>query len=280
MPGRVFVSVDAEGMPFTPSRLMLMPGDSLWGELRVVMTRMVSVVAGEAAKAGYEVVVADSHGSMVNLDPIKLQEAGRVRIVRGFPRPLAMIAGSEGSTAAFLVGYHTSPGLGGVLAHTYSGRIIHRVEVHGCSDADEYLLNAYALGEAGIPVALVAGDSRLERHVAEHTPWAVFVPLKDAISTTADSTPPLADVEARLREGVREALRRLSQGNPSPLPLKPRSPEVTVDFNRPMYADIASMFPCTERLDGTRVRLKCPRFRENYRMLEGIVLAAYAADKL
>jgi D-amino peptidase len=278
VPGRIFVSVDAEGMPFVPSRYMLMPGDKLWDELREIMTRIVSIIVGEATSAGFEVVVADSHGSMVNIDPLKLQEAGPVTLVRGFPRPLSMVAGSRGASAAFLVGYHTAPGAGGVLAHTYSGRIIHRVEVEGCKDADEYILNTYALGEDGIPVALVAGDSRLAEHVREHTPWAVFVPLKDAVSVLADSTPPLHEVERRLREGVRSALARIEKGEAKPL--KPSNPTILVDFNRPAYADAASMFPCTERIDGTRVKLKCNSFRENYRLLEGLVLAAYALERI
>ncbi len=278
MAGKVFVSVDAEGMPFVPSRYMLMPGDKLWGELRNIMTRMVSIIVREITSAGFDVVVADSHGSMVNIDPLRLQEAGPVTLVRGFPRPLSMVAGSRGASAAFLVGYHTAPAAGGVLAHTYSGRIIHRVEVEGCNDADEYILNAYALGEEGVPVALVAGDSRLGEHVREHTPWAVFVPLKDAVSVLADSTPPLHEVEKRLREGVRRALSMIEKGEAKPV--KPGDPTIIVDFNRPAYADAASMFPCTERLDGTRVKLKCSSFRENYKLLEGIVLAAYALERL
>ncbi len=278
MAGKVFVSVDAEGMPFVPSRYMLMPGDKLWGELRDIMTRIVSMIVREVASAGFDVVVADSHGSMVNIDPLKLQEAGPATLVRGFPRPLSMVAGSRGASAAFLVGYHTAPGAGGVLAHTYSGRIIHRVEVDGCSDADEYILNTYALGEEGVPVVLVAGDSRLEEHVREHTPWAVFVPLKDSVSVFADSTPPLHEVEKRLREGVRRALSVIERGEAKPV--KPGDSSIIVDFNRPAYADAASMFPCTERLDGTRVKLKCNSFRENYKLLEGVVLAAYALERL
>lgn len=278
MARRIFVSIDAEGLPFAPSRHLMMPGDKLWPELREIMTRVASIIVREVVSAGYQVVVADSHGAMVNIDPLRLQDAGPVTIVRGYPRPLAMLAGSQGATAAFLVGYHTSPGAGGVLAHTYSGRIIHKVEVEGCRDADEYVLNAYALGEDGIPVALVAGDSRLEGHVREHTPWAVFVPLKDAVSVTADMTPPLVDIEKRLIDGVREALARLARGEARPL--KPASPQILVDFNRASYADVAALFPCTERVDGTRVRLTCNSFKDNYRLLEGIVLAAHGLESL
>ena len=272
---RVFISVDAEGMPFTPYRGMLSPGDPLYGELREIMTTVVNTVIEEVEKQGLHAIVADSHGDMVNIDPLRLR--GSTILVRGFPRPLSMITGAEEAFAAIFLGYHSSPRIGGVLAHTYAGRIVQNVSVEGCDRATEYLLNTYALGEKGVPVVMVAGDGPLKSHVEKHTPWAVFVELKRPASSLADITPPLNQVLEALRTATRTALARAKSGEAKPL--HPRSPEITVELKRPWHADIAELFPCVERVDGVTVRLKCGSFTENYRLLEGIVLASYSLEQ-
>ena len=276
MAGSILVSIDAEGLPFVSSRHHMMPGDKLWGELREIMTRVASLVAEEVIQAGYRPIIADSHGSMVNVDPLRLPRG--TRLIRGFPRPASMIPLTEDVAAAFFIGYHSAPGAGGVLAHTYSGRIVHRVEVHNCSNADEFLLNAYALGEEGIPVALVAGDSALEEHVKSFTPWSVFVPLKKPVSFFSDVTESIDEVLEKLGEGVRAALANVRNGEVSPL--RPEEPWIRVEFNRPYHAEVALMFPCVKKLGGLTVELTCESFRRNYTLFEGLVLAAYSVERL
>ncbi len=273
---KFYVSVDAEGMPWVPSRHMMSPGDSLYGELREIMTHITNVVVDELYRQGaVEVVVADSHGAMVNIDPFKLDK--RAGLLRGYPRPMSMIIGAEGSDAAILLGYHTSPQQGGVLAHTYAGRIIQRVRVHGCDEATEYLLNTYALGELGVPVALVAGDAKLKDQVEKHTPNTQFTPLKQPISYFADYTPPIKEVETTLRGQLRKAITLLKQGKIQPV--KPREPWIEIEFKRPFHADIAQLFPCTERKDGLTIKLTCRNYLDNFKMLEGLVIAAYSLEK-
>lgn len=273
---RFYVSVDAEGMPWVPSRYMMMPGDKLYHELRAVMTRVTNIVVDELFSNGAsEVAVADSHGAMVNIDPFKLDE--RVSLIRGYPRPTSMIIGVEEADAALFLGYHSSPQQGGVLSHTYAGRIIQRVRVPGSDTATEYLLNAYALGEVGVPVVLVAGDEALRGQVEEYTPWAQFVGLKKPLAFFADYTRPFNQVEGELRRSVREAVRALSSGVAKPL--KPGEPWIALEFKRPFHADIAALFPCVERLDGVTVRLTCEKYLDNFRMLEGLIAAAYSFER-
>jgi len=244
--------------------------------LRKIMTRTVGVFVTALREYGAdEVVVADSHGAMVNLDPFEI--GSKAVLVRGFPRPQAMIAGAEGADMAFLVGYHTSPGAGGVLAHTYAGRIVHRVAVDGEEDASEYLLNTLALGELGVPVGLVAGDAALRGQVEKHTPEAVFLALKEPVGSLADRTRPWPEVEAAIRQATARAVEAYEKGGLEPV--RPRSPWIVVDFKRPYHADLAELFPCTERLDGTRVRLGCQSYLENYRLFEGLVIAAYSLER-
>lgn len=273
---KFYISVDAEGMPWVPSRYMMMPGDVLYQELREIMTRVTNIVVDELYIHGAEeVIVADSHGAMVNIDPFKLD--GRASLLRGYPRPTSMIIGAEEADAAVFLGYHSSPQQGGVLAHTYSGRIIQRVRVAGCDAATEYLLNAYALGELGKPVVLVAGDEALREHVGKHTPWAEFVALKKPVSFFADLTGPFKTVEEDLRAAVDRAYKKLEKGEVKPL--TPEEPWIEVEFKRPYHADIATLFPCVERLDGVRVKLTCSKYLDNFKMLEGLIAAAYSFER-
>lgn len=269
----LFISVDAEGMPYASSRLMMSPKDPLYKELREIMTTVTLWTAEEFNKLGFSrVVVADSHGQMVNIDPLRLP--GYVDLVRGFPRSLMMITGSEGASAAVFLGYHTSPRLGGVLAHTYAGRIVQRVDVYGQNDATEYLLNTYALGERGVPVIMVAGDEGLRERVEKHTPWAVFLPLKRAASSLSDISPGWPRIKGMIQEAARKAEEVLRSGKARPKP--PAEPWIRVELKRPWYADVAELFPCVRRLDGLTLELTCSSFTENLRLLEGIVIAAYS----
>jgi D-aminopeptidase len=126
---KAFISVDLEGMPYivTPSHLNLK--GALYEEARKIATKITFFAADELHKNGFEeVIVADSHGRMVNIQVEELPEY--VEIVRGFPRPLSMVAGVEGCSAAVFLGYHAKFGTAkSSFDHTYSGGSIRKVEV-------------------------------------------------------------------------------------------------------------------------------------------------------
>ena len=273
---KFYISVDAEGMPWVPSKHMLSPGDKLYHELREIMTKITNIAVDELYNNGAgEVIVADSHAAMINIDPFKLD--ARASLIRGYPRPTSMIIGSQEADAALFLGYHASPQHGGVLGHTYAGRVIQRVRVHGSDMATEYLLNAYALGELGKPVILVAGDETLREQVMEFTPWAQFVALKKPVAFFADYTKPFKQVEEELRKATREGVKTLSSGEAKPL--RAKEPWIEIEFKRPYHAEIAELFPCVERIDGVTVKLTCEKYLDNFKMLEGLVIAAYSFER-
>ena len=106
---KAFISVDLEGMPYivAPSQLNLK--GALYEEARKIATKITLAVADELHKNGFgEVLVADSHGPMVNIHVEDLPE--HVEIIRGFPRPLSMVTGVEGCDAAVFLGYHAKFG--------------------------------------------------------------------------------------------------------------------------------------------------------------------------
>ncbi|HDJ89593.1 MAG TPA: peptide transporter, partial [Thermoprotei archaeon] len=72
---RAYISVDLEGMPFIVSVEHLSVGKALYEEARKIATELVLTVAKTLKNEGFdEIVVADSHGPMVNVKIENLPE--------------------------------------------------------------------------------------------------------------------------------------------------------------------------------------------------------------
>lgn len=272
--GFVYISVDAEGLPF-PSLAGLIPGQPLYQETRRVMTRLVNVVAERLQAHGHGVRVADSHGYMVNVDPLELR--GDVELVRGFPRLLSMVAGAKGAEYAVFLGYHGAAATASVMSHSFSGSVVHRLYLNG-APASEYLVNALLLGEWGIPVALVAGAEELREEVQEHTPWAVFVPLTRSLGHVASLSRSLAWAEEELAKATLAAEERWRRGLLKPLEPPSSEVEVCVETHRPLFAEAASLVPGAERRNPVTTCYRARSMEEAYRAMEAMVyLGAWAA---
>ncbi|NJE02632.1 M55 family metallopeptidase [Thermococcus sp. MV11] len=270
---RAFISLDLEGLPYIVSREHLFVKGALYGEARRIATEVVKVTAETLHELGFEeVIIADSHGPMVNILPGEMPEY--VELVRGFPRPLSMVAFARGSDAALFLGYHAKAGTSyATFDHTYSGASIDRLEINGV-EVSEFLLNAYILGSWGIPVILVGGDRRLlETDVKTFTPWVVGVPFKESPSRYAAKSPGMRRIKTMLREGVIEAVERLKIGEAKPLVT--REPvHVKVRFLRSDMADTAELLPFVNRIDGKTVEFKAKTVEEAYKVFELLTLAA------
>ncbi|MEM0460210.1 MAG: M55 family metallopeptidase [Thermofilaceae archaeon] len=275
---KAYVSVDMEGMPFIVSRDHLSPGRPLFDEARRIATSVVSTLAEALYDLGFgEVMVADSHGEMVNLDVEKLPEY--VEVIRGFPRPASMVACVEEADVAVFVGYHAKFGTeGATFDHTYSGRVYRSILVNGV-EASEFLLNAYVAGFYGKPVVLVAGDERLlEEDVAKLAPWAVRVPLKRSLGRFSARSFSLERVKRRLREGAVEAVRRFKSGEAKPL--RAAEPvELKATFNSTAYAEVACLVPGARRSSPLTVEYTARNILEAYKLIELWALAASALER-
>ena len=122
------------------------------------MTReAVAAIEGARQAGATEFVVADAHGNMQNL--LIDQFPADVRIVRGEPRHLSMMAGIDATfDAAMYIGYHASTtNPNGVRAHTFSSARITRVAING-NPVTEGAWNAAIAGHFGVPVVFIAGD--------------------------------------------------------------------------------------------------------------------------
>jgi D-amino peptidase len=276
---KAFISVDLEGMPYIviPGHLNLK--GPLYDEARKIATSITLIAADELLKNGFEkTVIADSHGPMVNIKIEDLPE--RAEIVRGYPRPLSMIAGAEGCQMALFLGYHAKFGTAkSTFDHTYSGSSINCVEVNGV-EASEFLLNAYVAGEQGVPVGLVAGEAQLlEDDVKKYAPWAQAVALKSSLSRLSAKSPSMPTIEKELRSAVRKAVS--AQKKDHLKLLVPKKPvKMAITFLASHFADAASLLPTIKRTSGLRVEYTSKNMIDAYKTFELLVLASTGIQAL
>jgi D-amino peptidase len=274
---KAFISVDMEGMPYVviPGHLNLK--GALYEEARKTATRITLTVAEELHKNGFDtVVVADSHGPMVNLHVEDLPEY--VEIIRGFPRPLSMVANVEDCDVALFLGYHAKFGTAkSTFDHTYNGSSINRLEING-TEASEFLLNAYAAGEHNVPVILVAGEAQLLKDdVKKYAPWAKTVPLKHSLSRVSARSPSMIRIEKELRTAVKRAVVTFKGKKVKPLATQ-KPVKINVTFLTSLFADVAELLPNAKRTDGLKIEYMAKSVTEAYKTFELLILAAAGAS--
>ena len=276
---KAFISVDLEGLPYVVLPAHLNLKGSLYDEARKIATQVSLIVADELNKNGFDqVVIADSHGPMVNLMVEGLPEY--VEIVRGVLRPGSMVSGAENCDVALFLGYHAKYGTArSTFDHTYSGRSVRKVEINGI-EASEFLLNAYTLGEMEIPVVLVAGDAVLLRDdVEQHTPWVEAVTLKDSLSRIAARSASMVKLERELKEGVKKAIANFKQNRVTPLLVK-KPVKTVITFHATHQADAAELLSMVSRTGGLTVEYTSDSMIEAYKTLQLLVLASAGTASL
>ena len=121
---KILISADMEGISGVVDWMHVSSGNAEYTRFREIMTADVNAaVRGAFAGGADEVLVSDAHGSKTNILIEKLDE--RAKLNSGATSPYAMMQGYDnGVDAAMFIGYHARSGaLGGILAHTVSGRI-------------------------------------------------------------------------------------------------------------------------------------------------------------
>jgi len=276
---KAFISVDLEGMPYVviPGHLNLK--GALYDEARKIATKVTLIVAEELNKNGFdEIVIADSHGPMVNLLVDDLPEY--VEIIRGYPRPVSMLSGIEGCDVALFLGYHAKFGTAkSTFDHTYSGGSINRVEVNGVA-VSEFLLNTYTAGELNVPIILVAGEAQLLKDdVKKYAPWAETIALKHSLSRVSAKSFSMAIIGKELEEGVKRAVINFKKNKVKPLTSK-KPVKIKITFLSSLLADTAELLPLVKRIDGLNIEYTASNMIEAYKTFELLVLAASGVSAL
>ncbi len=271
---KAYISIDIEGLPGIASATMLVPGNTQYSIGSRIMTRIGVETAKQLLENGFEqVVIADSHGYMTNIEYTAIPRG--VRLIQGFPRPLSMLTGlDESFDAVLFLGYHAAASTPhGFLSHTMSGRVFAEIRINGIR-ASEYLINALVAGEKGVPVILVAGDKHLEEEVRQYTPWAVFIAFKKGITRYAAEYLSLEEILELLRKGVQVAVNRLKRGESKPLFLeKPYRVEVIVRDE--LVADVLETVDLLKRVDAYRLVFETNSAEKLLRMIEAIAFIGY-----
>jgi len=276
---KAFISVDMEGMPYVviPGHLNLK--GALYEEARKTATKITLTVAEELHKNGFDqVVIADSHGPMVNLHVEDLPEY--VEIIRGFPRPLSMVSGVEDCDVALFLGYHAKFGTAkSTFDHTYSGGSINKLEVNG-TEVSEFLLNAYTAGEYNVPAILVAGEAQLLKDdVKRYAPWAKTVALKQSLSRVSAKSPSMKKIEKELKQAVKKAVASFKQQKTKPL-ITQKPVKIAITFLVSHFADVAELLPNIKRVSALKVEYTAKNMTEAYKTFELLILAASGASAI
>lgn len=259
---KVFVGADMEGITGVAHGSHLMAGGHDYERARVWFTDDVNAaVEGAVAAGADEVWVNDGHATMTNLLIDRLHDAARLVVgpARSANKPLIQMTGIEHDTfeACLLIGFHTRAGTpGGLLAHTWVGRLVHEIRLQD-KPAGEVLLNAAIAGHHGVPVVFVSGGDDLGREVhADLGQDLLFVEVKKTLGPTACASLVPRRAQALIREAAEKAVRERARRAPYRIEGEARL-EVTF-HHRDMAARAAEAGGATPGADDRTLRYVAP----------------------
>ena len=256
---KVFICADMEGVTGVVHRDQLMPEGHAWPQARRWMTGDINAaiegVLLEDPEATF--VVNDGHAIMRNVLLDELHD--RAELVMGPAtfenKPLCQTTGIDGTfDLMLLVGHHTRAGTpGGLLSHTWSGRVIANLWINQ-QIVGEIALNAAVAGTFGVPVGLVTGTNRLMDEARETLPGdPALVAVKRTLGPTAAVCKTPAVTRRLIADGAAEAVRRLRAGRLRPHDV-PGPVTVEIETYRREMTDQALRSEFAKRLDDRRFK--------------------------
>ena len=250
---KVYISADMEGVAGSVTADQLGPTGFEYARFREFMTREVLAAVQAAKEAGAtEIVVSDSHGNGENL-LIELFPKD-VRIVRSFPRKLAMMAGIDKTfDAVMFVGYHASTNNpNGVRAHTFSSASLTRVTLNGL-DVTEGAFNAAIAGHFGVPVVMIAGDDAAIAEVRKLVGNIEGAETKKTLGFHSANTLTPQAAQDLIFQRAKAALARLKDFKPYTV-TTPVTMEVSFKHYRPV--ELLGYLPIVERVNSHSIRYR------------------------
>src|SRR4051794_11994838 len=204
---RVLISADCEGVTGITNTNELMFGRVHYEFMRGMMTDDVNAaIDGALAGGATDVVVNDAHWTMTNVQIERLDP--RATLIKGFHKPLCMVAGVEDADAVFFLGYHARTGdSDGVGNETILGREIVEIRLNG-QPVGESEINAAVCGQFGVPVVFASGDDEYEAELRQTLPEVEFGLTKYALDRwTARCLSPERS-HANIRQAAQQAVER------------------------------------------------------------------------
>lgn len=273
---RVHISMDMEGVAGIADLTDTLPGSVHYEYGRHLMTQECNAVIQACVDAGAtDVIVNDSHGTMLNLLAEELHPDARV--VRGWAKPYGMAQGIDREVdAALFVGYHAAAGNGdGVLNHTMTGKEILGVHLN-TEPAGELRLNAALAGWFGVPVILVSGDDVVCAEARSCLGDVETVEVKESVDRyCAVSLHPSAS-RSHLREGTGLAIARSGEMSPYVVEAPAR---LRIEWTSSSSAALCESVPGVTRVSARGVEASADDYSQLYRLwiVLGLLVSTTAA---
>ena len=268
---KVYISVDMEGISGVAAGRQLR--DAEYNRFRKLMTQDTNAAIEGAFNAGAKsVLVNDAHGHMCNILVEELDP--RARLISGSTKHLLQMEGIDSSFDAVLfVGYHAREGSwDGVINHSIMGVAVTEIRLNG-RPIGETGINAAVAGAFGVPVVLVTGDDVVAKEAIDFLGNPTTVEVKKALDRySADLIVPEAAQEM-IRKGAEEALLRRHEVKPYEV----GKTTFEIELKMTNMANMASIFPCVERIGPKTVRVSADNAAEAYKLLWGTLILAYAS---
>lgn len=250
---KVLISVDMEGIAGVVTGDQLGPSGFEYAKFREVMTREALAAVTAAKDAGAtEIIVTDAHGNGENL--LIDMFPPDVRVIRSWPRRLAMVAGVDATVDAVLfIGYHASTNnQAGVRAHTFSSANLSRVAINGVN-VTEAAWNAAIAGHFNVPVVMISGDDVAIAEARAVIGQIEGAEVKKSLGFhSANTLTPQASYDV-IAQTVKRALARRAEF----APYKPAVPlTIDVSFKNYRPAELLAYLPNVERTDSHSIRFQ------------------------
>ena len=204
---KIYISADIEGVCGSTHWDEADDKKADYTEFKKQMTGEVAAACKGAMAAGAkEIIVQDAHGTGRNITAKELPDG--VKLIRGWSgHPNAMVQELDKSFDALMfVGYHSHAGSNGnPLAHTMRGSYVDYLKINDIY-ASEFLLHGLLAATMKVPVAFLAGDDELCKHVININKNITTVAVKEGIGDSTVSLHPKAAIE-KIWQGAESALK-------------------------------------------------------------------------
>jgi len=273
---KVFISTDLEGISGVVGRQEVGPEGGVHYEAarkRLTMDANAAI-AGALEGGADEILVADAHGSYLNILYEDLHPAAD--LVRGSPdahRPLLIMEGlDETFDLVLLIGYHAMAGdWSGVLSHTYSSASFASVRFNSI-EVSEARIGAAIAGSFGVPVGMISGDDRICAEVESWLPGVEVAVVKRALDRYAARCVSHKTALERIKTAARQAVCRATDFHPftfdPPVHLE-------VSFFNPSLAHRMTTIPGVTRLSSTTVTYEGKDFADAHAAFWAILYMSY-----
>lgn len=212
---KVYIMADLEGISGVYARDQVVSDGARFAEGRRYLTRDINICASALKEAGVDTVYArDCHGGSYALLWNELSDDVDM-VISGFTGS-DRFAFLEGADAVILLGYHAKAGTaGGLLEHTFSSATVQNYFLNG-KKVGELEIDASIVGESGVPVIMVSGDTRACEEARDFMPWVETAEVKKSIGCFGAGLLPPDKAERVLRESVKTAVENLKSGKCKP----------------------------------------------------------------